>query len=124
MKLKMNAVIKDLDDYPVPFTETVRDKKTGATLYEDEAKEHPKVTEHAMTLKDALIGALMTPMKGDESMDAAEKTTLFSLAVDIKKGSTELTAEEIVLIKGRIAKRYPPLVVGRVCELIEGKDGK
>lgn len=100
MKIKLESIIKDLDDKPV-----LKNK--------DESGE-------PMTLKDVILTALMTPLEQDKELDGNQKAGLFSLALSIKTGADELTAEDIALVKSRIGKLYTQIIVGRAFELIEG----
>jgi len=96
MKLRLEEVIKDMEDKPLKGAD---DKE--------------------MSLKDVCINALMTPLEDDKDMGGDKKVSLFTLAMSIKQGNDELTAEEISLIKKRIGKMYTQLVVGRAFALIE-----
>ena len=101
MKLRLEEVIKDMDEKPVQGP----DKKD-------------------MTLKDVCIASLMSSMETDKNMTGDKKVSLFSLAMSLKTNPDyDTTVEEVALIKDRIGKMYTQLVVGRAFELIEGTDG-
>jgi len=77
-----------------------------------------------MRLSDAAVEALLT-VYPDEMPDGTEKFRRYKLAVKIDgAGVVELETEDVAKLKGLIAKRWPPLVVGRCYELIENGRSK
>lgn len=74
--------------------------------------------EVGLTLGSAAIQAMMSPVKEDESMPAAEKVRLFELSLKIKAGDADLPVEDIAFIKARIGKIFAPLVVGRAFAML------
>jgi len=70
-------------------------------------------------LKDAIVNAVLAPVKHDEK--GVDKVKKYELAkkVQIADGNVELTIEDITLIKERVGEVYPPLIVGQVFELLE-----
>lgn len=72
------------------------------------------------TLRTVLLGACLSTLRGDELMDEKQKVPIYLLSKKIsEKGDIELTAEDVVLLKGRVGKAYNPLVVGRAYEILD-----
>lgn len=73
------------------------------------------------THKTVLIGALLNTLKGDEHMNGEQKLKLYTLSMKINDTAAEcrLSAEDVVLLKDRVGRAFPPLVVGRVFELLD-----
>ena len=72
------------------------------------------------TLKLAVVNALLAPQKQEES--GVEKIKKYELAKMIYKseGETDITAEDITLIKKAVEKAFPsPMIVGQVNEMLE-----
>lgn len=101
MKLDLHATITDLDGKPI--------------LEGDEPGAKPA------SLGSLLMRSLLVPMRGDETMDGAEKVRLAMLAHRMHGvKSIELTAEEVTLLKDRTGKTYLlPLVVMRIWQAID-----
>lgn len=74
--------------------------------------------ETGLTLGGAAIQAMMSPIAGDERMEATEKVRLFELSLKIKGGESEIPVEDIAFIKARIGKVFAPLVVGRAYAML------
>lgn len=74
-------------------------------------------------LLNVLINTLDTPGPNGpqpEQIDGDTKVQMFKLAQRIERHATvDLTAEDITLLKDRIAKAYPALMVGRVWEMLD-----
>lgn len=82
-----------------------------------------KVENKDVLLKNVCIGALLSERQ-DEKATGEQKLERFELARRIHKGGiAEVTAEEIVLIKTRIATSHVTLVVGQVYEMLEQTNG-
>jgi hypothetical protein len=62
------------------------------------------------------VDALMAPAKGDDLLSGSDKLNLFRIAQALHgaSGSVELSAADVVVIKDRVAKAFPALVVGRI----------
>lgn len=78
-----------------------------------------------LDLKEVCVMALLsnTTEKDGEKEDGNKKMSRFLLAEKIQKAKElGLRAEEIVLIKNLVTKLYGPLVVGRVFNLLEGRN--
>jgi len=101
MKIDTSTILRALDGSALPFKATNGDARD-------------------MTLKDALIEACMGILKGDDSQTGAQKLELFNLAQTIFKShpQPDLTAEDISVLKDRVGKAYPALIVGRVYEAL------
>lgn len=82
-----------------------------------------KGPDGALTLRDVIAEALSTGLQGDEALGMKKQRELYAFAKRITATDTEidLATDEIVLIKGRIEKRYPaPLISGQAWDMIEG----
>lgn len=79
--------------------------------------------KNAITLKNIMVEACVTAIKGDEAQSGEEKLKLYQLATKIQEAKKEidLTIEEIALIKDRIGKGYNVLTVGQAWQMLEGK---
>jgi len=74
------------------------------------------------TLKDAIVNAVLSPGQ-DET--GKQKVECYEIARRVfAGGNVELSAEDIVLIKNKVGKVYPPLIVGQAYALLEGKAEK
>lgn len=67
-----------------------------------------------------LINALMTPLPGDEQLEAEEKLKRFLLAKKLfKEEICDLSAEEVVLLRKLVTKNYGVIVVGQILEWLQ-----
>lgn len=97
MQINFDAVLRSLD---------------GEALLDGEKK---------VTLAMVACNALLATLKGDEVLSANEKLELFRLAQKASKGGlADVDAEQVTLLKKRIASSYGALIVGRSFEIIEG----
>jgi hypothetical protein len=73
-----------------------------------------------MTLRLVINRALTTPMK-DDDLTPEKGVARFSLAMRVHNNDeVEFTAEELTLIKNRIAKLFSsPLIVGQACLILD-----
>jgi putative N-acetylmannosamine-6-phosphate epimerase len=72
------------------------------------------------TLKQVIFAAVTSQTQDDAAMPVAEKMMLYGLAQAVNRGGVvELTAEQIAVVKARIGKLYPVLVVGEAYRLLE-----
>jgi len=72
------------------------------------------------TLKLAVVNALLAPQKEEDS--GVNKIKKYELAKMIynSEGETDITAEDITLIKKAVEKAFPsPMIVGQVNEMLE-----
>lgn len=92
MKINFDAVLLDLDEKPID----------GGTL-------------------KTIALQVLTATFADENLTGEQKVNRYRLALQINKGGEqEITLEDAVLLKMLIGKGYPPLIVGRSYELING----
>lgn len=80
-----------------------------------------------LTVADAIIEALGTPYEDERALSGEEKLKRYVLAERILSTGatpTEVSAENLALIKMVVAKRYPAFVVGFVFKYLEGKDSE
>lgn len=95
MKIDFGAVIRDIRGEPVG---------------EGEKK---------LTLGAVACQALLGTYGDEKNITAQEKVQRFTLAALCSNdGEAEISAEDVVRLKGLIGKAYGPLVVGRAYELI------
>ena len=79
--------------------------------------------DKSLTLKGAVSMALTAGLPGDDALEFGKKVELYKLAKRVKKGGElDIKAEDIVVIKQRVAKQFNALVAGQVSEAIEGED--
>ena len=74
----------------------------------------------AMTLKDVIINAILTPLKDDDEKKKIEKYGLFKKLM-VAEDEIDLTSEEISLLKRVVGLLSPQLIAGQVHEMLEGK---
>jgi hypothetical protein len=96
--------------------------KTDQSLKTLEGKEI-KDGKNAITLKNIMVEACLTNLKGDDGQSGEEKLKLYQLATKVQEAKKEidLTIEEIALIKERIGRGYNILTVGQAWQMLEGK---
>lgn len=71
-----------------------------------------------VTLRKVCTSALLTT--GRQELTEKEKVNQFFLAQKVAlTREVELTPEDVVLLKRSVGKLYPPLVVGRVFEILD-----
>jgi len=73
-----------------------------------------------LTLGTVAVNSLLATLEGDKNLAGTEKVKRYELAKKVfHQSSVVLTAEEISLIKQRIADAYGPLVVGVAWHLLD-----
>lgn len=105
MKIDFSRKLLTLDGKPIAF----------------ELNADGEVTEYG-TLGNIAKRALMAPRPDGTPANGMEALQLFSLAMRIheSEGPTEVTAEEITLIKSRIAEGFnAPLLAGQAWAMLE-----
>jgi len=84
-----------------------------------------KINDRELTLLSISQNVLVNILtKEDETIASGEKEDRYNLALKItihKEVETEVTAEDIVLLKKLIGKPYIPLVVGQAFLMLEGR---
>ena len=108
MKVNISTVVKSI------YGAAMSSAKVGST--------NPEELED-LTVKAVCINALLTHFQDDAKLDGAEKYSRYKLATKVSEadGEIDFTAEEIVKIKLLVGKLYPPTIVGRVFDILEGK---
>lgn len=84
-------------------------------------KESPEKT---FSMKDACLSALLIPQENDDKLDGKKKCELVELAMRINANDeVDLSADEIVLLKQRIAKVpfNTHIITYRVHQFLEDK---
>lgn len=97
MKLKINQSLKDIEGKPLKGEKGV-----------------------VLTMREICINSLLTPIQGDDEKAKWEKYEIFKKFRDAKD-ELELKTEEVVIIKKAVGKIQPPLLMGQVWDMIEGK---
>lgn len=101
MKINTNQVLKSLSGEPL------KDRNDKGEMVD-------------ATLKIAIVNALLASTQDKES--GTNKIKKYELAKKIfQNDEIDLVAEDIALIKGRVGEVYPPLLVGQINEILEGK---
>jgi len=101
MKIKTDVVLKNLD---------------GQVMKDNDGKGNAVDA----TLKMAIVNAVLAPVQNEKGTDKIKK---YELAMKVHKNKeVDLTAEDISLIKERVGELFPPLIVGQVYNLLEGKE--
>lgn len=108
MKIDVTQELKNLD---------------GSTLVQARARcpECGRATEtEAVTLRGVVTNALMVQDQSEAQVKGEEKARRYQLGLRIYgEESPDLSPEEIVLIRQRVAQMYQPLVVGQVWALLD-----
>jgi hypothetical protein len=97
MKVKVNNPLKDVEGHPLQG-------EKGKTL----------------TMRDVCINSLLTPVQGDDEKLKWEKYEIFKKLRDATD-EVELKLEELNIVKKAVGKLQPPLLMGQVWEMLEGK---
>ena len=71
-----------------------------------------------LTLEQAIIMSCSAHTQGDENMPALDKYKVGEIAVTVHKG-LDLTSEQVVKVKDRIAKVFTPILVYLIHEALE-----
>ncbi len=75
---------------------------------------------HELTIKEVCIRALNNVAANEQAVAVDEQMKRFRLARRINRGGeVELTAEDITLLKTRIALMFAPVVTGFIVERLE-----
>jgi hypothetical protein len=76
------------------------------------------------SVRTVVVNALLAPLQQGKNEQGVDKVKKYELAKKIfSDDEVELTVEEVALIKSRVGETFPPLVVGQVYEMLEGKTG-
>ena len=98
MKIEMKAVIKDLKGI--------------------EFREGDKI----LTVADVIMNALLSQTQEEaQSQTGDQKVQFYKLAKKVVEGVEDFSIEDAALFKARVGKIYPPIIVGFVFELLDGK---
>lgn len=74
----------------------------------------------SMTIGKAIIMACAMPMPGDDQLDPIKKYKIGEIAVTVHK-DLDLTADQLVIAKERIAKGFnSPVLVYQLHQILEG----
>ncbi len=72
-----------------------------------------------IAIRSLLAGNEKEP--GDKKLEKWDLATKIKKALDKQKKDVELTSEEVVLIKSKVAEFYSTLIYGRMHDLLEKK---
>lgn len=110
MNIDFSAILYDLEGNPI--------KKDIEEVDPDGKLVKPATIA---TLGTLAVEALLAQFRDETSLSAIEKVRRFRLAESICNASSiDIPIEDIALIKQLIGKAYPPLLVGRAFQIIEG----
>lgn len=105
MKIDMTTVLLALDGKPIPIG--------------------PGEDSLNSTLRTIVENALLSPLRGDENVTGAKKAEMFILAMRAHtEDQCDMKAEEITMVKERIGRAFPPLIVGRAYEILDPTEAK
>lgn len=77
-------------------------------------------SDAALTFGDVVIYACQNPLPGDNQISVKDKVKIGRLAIDAAvKEEMILEAEDVALIKSRVAAALSPVVLARVVDLID-----
>jgi len=75
-----------------------------------------------LTLKTVIISALLQLSVDEKNLSIDEKLKRYDLALRIQKSDAiSLESDDIVLIKKLVNKIYGTIIVGQVCNILEGR---
>lgn len=94
--------------------------KTNQTLKDVEGKPLNGEKGKLLTIGDVCINSLLTPVQGDDEKAKWEKYEIFKKIKDAKD-EVDLKTEELLIIKKAVGKIQPPLLMGQIWDMIEGK---
>ena len=130
MKVNVTQVLTDLDDKAIPMADDRRAvlvqlrELIAAGEHEQALAAIDSVVDatEPLTVRKVATQALLTTMKGDESLDGDRKAAMWLLAMKIQREDTpDLdTGKDIALLKERVGKAFGALVVGQVFLLLNG----
>lgn len=100
MKINVNHVLKTIDG------QSMKDNVNGEAI--------------DATVKMAIVNAVLSPVDKETGVKKLEKYQLAQKVYNAD-GEVELSAEEISLIKKQVGEVFPPIIVGQVFNLLEGK---
>ena len=79
-----------------------------------------------VTVKNVLLDALTSPIQNEAGDHKFKKYSIAKKIFDNERedGWTELTIEEVSLVKELVGKMYAPIIVGFIWNFLEGKTHK
>ena len=110
MKINFDAPILDLKGKPMMEKQAAENSVNG---------NQPRFIDVPVTLGSISAFALLAQKQGEKDVSGKEKASRFKLALRVSEGEHDLKAEEVVLLKDRIAEVYSPLYVGRAWEILD-----
>jgi len=124
MKVDVTHVLKSLKGKPL--TELERYDNPNFVSTEETPNEQAQHTrKKEVTLRDVCVNMFAIAIDSDKGASGVEKNKWFVLSLKIyEQDKPEFSPEEIVLLKKRIGKIYPSIVVGRAYELLDPVEGK
>lgn len=83
-------------------------------------QEIPFAPDESLTLKTALLTAVLTPLDG-EAKDGPAIYDRYRLSLAFNGGGEiDLTAEQVAMLKDRVSKVFPTWTMGVIWDLLEG----
>ena len=75
------------------------------------------------TLREVIYVACNTFATDEKGMTAEEKSKLFQITTKVyEKNEVSFTVDQLAKIKDRVGKICPPLIYGRICEILDKED--
>jgi len=90
-------------------------------LWGKPVKTNPDKPEDCLTLTTVVLNALLATYEDERTLTGKVKAERMQLALKINERpkETDITAEQMSMLKELIGKAYGPLIVGRAYELLE-----
>ncbi len=112
MKLDMKVVLLEMNG----------DMMVQATM-----KDGVKTGEEYITLGLIFKAALLNLNEDEQKMSGVKRHERYTIATKITKAENDdedadLTVEEVATIKKTIGKKYQPIIVGQIWNILEGKE--
>lgn len=77
--------------------------------------------ENDFLLSTVACNALLQPYQDEQNLNATEKLRRYKIATKVSDGGVQdLSVEDVAELKKLIGKGFPPLVVGRSFDILEG----
>ena len=117
MNIKISTVLHNV------YGDPLKSQRVKPQTPKEVEEKKPKEKED-LTLKDVVVNALLAEFPDEKDLTGENKLMRYRLAMKIMDAKIEvdLVAEEIVLIKGLVAKAYASIVAGQAWQMLESKN--
>ena len=101
----------------IDFSQKLVNPNNGEPVLKSEDNKEPATLGSVCVevLQATLIGADGRP----EQMTGEKKLELFNLSMKVREGEQDVTPEEVTIIRERIGKMYPTVIVGITYPLLD-----